>query len=396
MQRSDPTSNFAYASIDGGVSWSTVRGPNPESRTQGDDAVVFDRNGTAYWSYIAFDGLRQERPDRAVNGIFVNRSDDGGRSWSAPVPVVDHTNTVAPFEDKPYLAVDVSENSPYHGNLYVAWTRFSRYGVSDPEETSHIFFSLSEDGGLRFRMPQRISDAPGDAIDSDGTVEGAVPAVGPDGEVYVVWSGPRGIEFDRSLDGGWSFGLDRVIAPHPGGWDIEVDGIGRANGMPVTGVDLSDGPYRGSLYVNWIDHSNGDDDPNVFVMFSRDGGRTWSGPTRVNADRGGSTQFFTWMSVDPVDGSVNVAYFDRAGLSGTRTGVTIARSVDGGTTFEAFPLEMEPFETRADLFFGDYLGVAAREGWVVTAFPAFAGQSRLELRAGVFRFEMGTHTLLEP
>lgn len=399
MQRNDPTTNFAYASADGGLSWTTAAGPNPESRTQGDDAVVFDASGRAYWSYISFEGLRQERPERARNGVFLNRSDDGGRTWLAPVPVVDHINTVAPFEDKPYLAVDTSPGSPHHGNVYLAWTRFSRYGVSDPQETSHIFFSRSGDRGASFSMPIRVSDAPGDAVDSDDTVEGAVPAVGPNGEVYLVWSGPQGLVLDRSLDGGWTFGEDRVLSPHPGGWDIDIEGVNRANGMPVTGVDLSDGPYRGTLYVNWIDHRNGEDDPDVFVTFSRDGGESWSDAVCVNGDAtagDGAAQFFTWMAVDPVDGSVNVVYYDRSGLRGTRTGVTLARSVDGGESFERYPLDVEPFETKADVFFGDYLGIDAYGGRVVTAFPVFVGESRLALLAGVFRFESRTQTLLEP
>ena len=83
-------------------------------------------------------------------------------------------------------------------------------------------------------MPFRISDTGGDCIDSDNTVEGAVPAVGPNGEVYIVWAGPLGLVFDKSLDGGLSFGKDKVIGDMPGGWDFSVDGLDRANGMPNT------------------------------------------------------------------------------------------------------------------------------------------------------------------
>jgi len=32
------------------------------------------------------------------------RSDDGGRTWHPQATVVDHLNTVLPFEDKPWLA----------------------------------------------------------------------------------------------------------------------------------------------------------------------------------------------------------------------------------------------------------------------------------------------------
>ncbi|MBK7266279.1 MAG: hypothetical protein IPI12_08095 [Ignavibacteriales bacterium] len=41
----------------------------------------------------------------------------------------------------------------------------------------------------------KISDKSGDCVDEDNTVEGAVPAVGPNGEVYVSWTGPYGLLF---------------------------------------------------------------------------------------------------------------------------------------------------------------------------------------------------------
>jgi hypothetical protein len=96
-------------------------------------------------------------------------------------------------------------------------------------------------------MPIRISDSGGDCVDSDNTVEGAVPSVGPNGEVYIVWAGPLGLVFDKSTDGGLTFGKDKVIGNMPGGWDFAIDGLDRANGMPVTGVDLSNGPNKGTL-----------------------------------------------------------------------------------------------------------------------------------------------------
>jgi hypothetical protein len=389
--RQPRVSNYAYVSDDGGRTWTTVPHPNPEGRTQGDDAVTFGADGIAYHSYISFDGLREERPARARNGIFVATSADGGRTWQAPVPAVDHLNTVVPFEDKPWLVTDDSPASPHRGHLYLAWTRFDVYGSADPADSTHIFFTRSDDGGRTFAMPFRISDRGGDCLDGDNTVEGAVPAAGPGGEVYVVWAGPLGLVFDRSDDGGWTFGDDRVIADMPGGWDIDIEGIGRHNGMPVTGVDLSDGPGRGTLYVNWIDQRHGD--PDVFVMASRDGGATWSAPVRVNDDPvgNGKAQFFTWMAVDPVDGSVNVAFYDRRAHDGTQTAVTLARSTDGGRTFVNHPVGLPPFTPNAEVFFGDYLGIDAYGGRVVAVFPHFTGETELALSAALLRFAPGTH-----
>ncbi len=384
--------DFAYVSTDGGLTWKTVAAANPQGRTQGDDSIAFGGDGTAYHAYISFDGIRVDRPARASSGIFVQSTRDG-LTWSDPVPVVDHVNSAIPFEDKPWIAADNGAESPHRGNVYVVWTRFDVYGSADPEHHSHIWFSRSRDAGRTFLPPVRVSDLPGDAKDSDGTVEGVVPSTGTKGEVYLVWGGPRGLEFDRSLDGGWSFGVDKVIQEQPGGWDQPQPGIERHNGMPVTAVDHSRGTFRGSLYVNWIDERNGD--PDVFVMASRDGGITWESPVRVNDDPKGAAQLFTWMAVDPADGSINVVFHDRRGLTGTLTGATLARSIDGGKTFVNYHIDMPPFAMSDAIFFGDYNGIAALDGRVVAGFPRQEPGPNTRVMAAVFRFKPGTQDIRE-
>jgi hypothetical protein len=379
-------SNFSYTSIDGGRTWRTVPAANAHNRVHGDDAVTIARDGTIYHSYIAFDGIRVPRPDRASSGIFVRTSRDG-LAWSEPTAVVDHLNSAIPFEDKPWIGVDDGGESPHRGNVYVAWTRFDVYGSADPAHTSHIWFSRSRDGARTFTPPVQVSDAPGDAKDSDGTVEGVVPAVGVNGEVYLTWAGPAGLAFDRSLDGGYTFGADVIVSPTPGGWDIPLPGITRHNGMPVTAVDHSRGPSRGTVYVNWIDERNGD--PDVFIAASRDGGRTWSAPLRVNDDAKGNkrAQLFTWMAVDPADGSINVAFLDRRDTEGTHNAVTLARSSDGGKTFVNHRVNRPPFPSNDKLFYGDYLGVDAHGGRVAAIYPVvIEGQAELVLEAAVFQF----------
>lgn len=381
-------SDHAYTSFDGGLTWIGAAAANADGRVQGDDAVVFGADGTAYHSYIAFDGIRVERPLQAWSGIFV-RSTGDGVTWNAPVAVVDHINTAIPFEDKPWLGVDRSATSPHRGNVYVAWSRFDVYGSTGPADRSRIMLSRSRDGGRSFSTPLEISDVTGNAEDSDDTVEGAVPSVGPDGEVYIAWGGPEGLVIDRSTDGGFSFGTDVKIADMPGGWDLPVEGLARHNGMPVTGVDHSHGPNRGSVYVNWIDERNGN--PDVFVATSRDRGDTWSAPVRVNDDEGDAAQMFTWMAIDPADGSINVVFHDRRGGTGTMTGVTIARSIDGGKTFMNIPLPVTAFDCCAgSAFFGDYNGIDAYGGRIVAVFPMLTPEGGQVVQAAVLRFAPGT------
>ncbi len=397
MQRGFPdgergTTDYIYTSFDGGQTWTTRQAPNPERRTQGDDALTYGSGGGGilYHSYISFEQLRVPHPLHAKNGIFISSSTNNGLDWSVPVPVIDHINTVAPFEDKPYLVTDNNPASPWFHNLYITWTHFDVYGSQNPADSTQIYFSRSTDGGHTFLMPQRISDTGGDAADSSNSVEGAVPCVGVNGEVYVVWAGPEGLVFDKSIDGGMHFGKDKVIGRVVKGWDFPIRGIDRANGMPVTAVDHGHSRYRGSIYVNWADRRNGD--PDIFLKYSRDGGKTWSDAIRVNDDKtgNGKDQFFTWMAVDPVDGSVNIVFYDRRNYDGTTTGLTLARSIDGGRTFRNFKIDVKPFETNEHAFFGDYSGIAAYGGQVIPVFMHFTGPVRLAVSAALFHFKPGT------
>lgn len=341
-----------YASFDGGLTWTDQDLPDPYDF--GDPAVCFDAGGFAYYCYIGTWGH---------SGIFVNRTTDGGTTWRpAGSAIIEHNGNI-PFEDKSYHCADWSD-SPYRHNLYVAWTQFTEYGSPDPADSTWILFSRSTDRGVTFSPPIRVSDRGGNAVDSDDTVEGAVPSVGPDGTVYLAWSGPRGIEFDRSTDGGVSFGADRVIADQPGGWAFEVGGIYRCNGFPVTKVDLSYGPHRGRVYVNWSDQRNGDTD--VFLIHSDDGGESWSPVRRVNDDPlgNGKEQFFTWIDVDPVTGIVYIVFYDRRDQPGIETDVYLAISEDGGETFQNMEISDGPFIPNPTAFFGDYTGISTFAGRV--------------------------------
>ncbi len=386
--------SYNYSSMDGGKTWKTIPVADPKNLTQGDDVVYFGDDGRVYHIHLSFDGIRDARPRRAESGMIVESSIDGGLAWTDPVPAINHENSVTPFEDKPGIVVDNTQ-SKYKGNVYLAWTRFDVYGSNDPNCHSNIYFTRSTDHGKTFAMPVNISDSVGDCRDSDNTVEGAVPAVASNGDVYIVWAGPLGLVFKKSTNGGETFSKEKVISQMPGGWDFGVDGLERANGMALTGVDLSNGPNKGTLYVNWIDARNGD--PDVFVMSSRDGGETWNAPVRVNDDplKNGKAQFFTWMSVDPIDGSVNVVFYDRRDTAGAITKLVMARSVDGGKTFVNHKIDAPAFKCDAKVFFGDYTGISAYDGRVVPMFMHFDEQKKLIVSVALFHFKPGTQQRAE-
>jgi len=344
---------YTYPTFDGGSTW--TEGALPDQYALGDPSVIFDREGSAFYCFIG---------DWQHSGIYVSRSSDGGVTWKPTATAVIAHQGQVPFEDKPYPIADWT-GGPRAGYIYVTWTQFTRYGSSDPADSSRILFSRSDDHGETFSTPVPVSDRGGDAIDSDNTVEGAVPAVGPNGTIYVAWAGPRGIEFDRSTNGGVSWGRDQVISDMPGGWDFNVPGIYRTNGLPIVKVDLSYGHYRGRIYVNWSDQRNGDTD--IFLVYSDDGGATWSPRILVNDDPvgNGKDQFFSWMDVDVVTGTVYVDFYDRREhADDLTTDVYLAYSEDGGAHFANAKISATPFVPRNSVFFGDYTGISAFGGRV--------------------------------
>jgi len=206
----------------------------------------------------------------------------------------------------------------------------------------------------------KINEVDGDCIDSDNTVEGATPAIGPNGEVYVAWTGPNGLVFNRSLDNGITWLSEEIsIDPMPEGWDLVIPGFGRANGLPITKCDLSGGPNHGTIYVNWGDQRNGPDDTDIWLTKSTDGGTTWSAPARVNDDTPGKHQFFSWMDIDQTNGHLYFVFYDRRTYDDTQTDVYMAISADGGTSFLNRKISESPFIPNDGVFFGDYTNIVA-------------------------------------
>lgn len=354
------TNAQASYSQDAGRTWAMANGVAPSNyKISGDVSTAFDNHGHAFICYIAFDKLGTFNywgHNATRNGIFVRRSVDGGKTWDANHVAVSEYATAAgiPFEDKPYLVVDTSQ-SRYAGNLYVGWTRWT---LTDSE----MMFSRSTDGASTWSPPIEIDRHPGLPRDDNGAAEGFAGAVGPDGRLYAVWSQDNDIFLTTSRDGGKTFARARAII-HTAPIMFAVQTLERANGFPQVGID----PHTRQLYVTWSDYRNGDID--VFSATSTDGGKKWSAPVRVNDDpvHNGAEQFFQWLAVDPLDGAANVLFYDRRGdPENQKQTVTLARSTDGGQTFQNYAWSSEPFEAEG-VFFGDYTGLAALDGRVYGA-----------------------------
>jgi hypothetical protein len=356
-----------YYSDDGGLTWFDAR-LGSSYGVWGDPCLLFDNAGNLYFAHLS---NPKSAPGYWIDRIVVQRSTDG-KVWDDGAGV--GYRPPEKQQDKEWLAFDGS-SSQYRNSLYMSWTEFDHYGSTQPEDSTRILFSGSGDFGATWSEPITLSDDAGDCIDSDSSMGGAVPAVGPNGEVYVVWTGKHGITFDRSLDGGRTFGADRYLDPQPGGWDFPVPGLLRCNGLPVIACDTGSSKYRGTIYILWSDQRNGPDDTDIFLAGSTDGGATWGKIVRVNDDETRSHQFLPAMSIDPITGNIYIAFYDRRNSSGSATEVYLAKSGDGGRTFTNVRVSETPFTPNASVFLGDYIGVSAYDGNVYPIWTRMDGSN---------------------
>ena len=343
-----------YSSQDGGVTWSKQI-PTSDYGVFGDPCIVSDpRNGNVYFLHLSDVEGHGWMGDSLLDRIVCQRSEDGGVSWSRG----SYMGARHPKDqDKEWAIVN-----PFNGEIYVTWTQFDLYNSSNPKDSSVILFSKSSDFGESWTEPIRINKIAGDCLDGDNTVEGAVPAVGPSGEIYVSWSLAEKIYFDRSYDGGKTWlDKDRVVADQPGGWAMEIPGINRCNGMPVTLCDVSGSKHDGTIYVNWSDTRNGINNADIWLAKSHDHGDTWSEPIRVNKDKGERHQFFTWMDIDQTNGHLYTVYYDRSNTEGNETDVVLAYSKNGARSFSQISLTDSSFTPTENVFFGDYNNISAHD-----------------------------------
>ncbi len=373
-----------------------------------DPALAFDSQSNAYFTCILFDVTSP------ANAIVVVKSDAefGGTFFHSPAPVAfQHFRTNPPgvvvnetnpniFHDKEFLAADTTPTSPKRDNVYVTWTRFrSECGpTGDDYCESPIFFSQSANGGATWSAPLEISGrssafcVDGNFFDSNLAPEkcnfdqGSWPLVGPDGTLYVFFNNENTPSVahqqmmvkcletaDCSMAGNWTAPV-RVaddFATQPFCTPIRQclpPNTYRLNDFGAAGIERS----TGRLYFAWSDFRNAtaaDHNNDVFLVFSDNGGATWSAPKLVSGGAGTkAAQWQAWMAVGP-EGTVYVAYYDRQYGACENTGcndITLAFSRDRGRTFqrERITTDSMPNLTAANNpiqagFLGDYMSVAA-------------------------------------
>jgi hypothetical protein len=263
--------------------------------------------------------------------------------------------------DKEWAVLDQN-----NGNLYVAWAQFDEHGSFNPLDSSEIQLSRSTDGGLTWSVPVVVSDRKGNAQGSNYSDHAPMPAIGPNGELYVTWMGPEGLMFDKSTDAGltWLQNDINVTGFHINWLVFNVPGVPIVPGFPIINCDISTSNDNGNIYICWTDQRSGYNDTDVWLSKSVDGGLNWSSPIRVNDDPPGRHQFFAWMTIDQTNGYLYFVFYDRRNYLTLQTDVFMAVSRDGGESFTNFKISQNPFTPSDNNYLGHYIGVSAHNNVV--------------------------------
>ena len=375
-----------YFSSDGGATWGGVDLPLPRpiganGLTFGSDpTLAFDTGGNLFYGYIVV----YVGHGNGINGtqLAVARSTDGGQTWPA-VTFFGFEGGSNHFNDKPMIAADTNPASPFRDSIYLAWD-----AASGGSASGGVRLARSTDHGATFTAT-RIDDptGPGRSIAAD-------PFVGPGGELYVAWNdwAANRIVFNRSFDGGVTWGRPHAIATKTAVFDVKIPAEFYRGALVYPACDTDrapSSPYYGRLSCAFMDLTPAGT-TDIFLITSDDRGTTWSTPAPVTDPLSTPVDRFNqWLSVDPVTGDVNVSFYDtRNDATGFRyeTDVYLARSTDGGETFAPnvrvtsaksnehdcgglFPCPAINYGNQQ----GDYSGLVAFDG---TAYPIWTDSRR--------------------
>jgi len=354
-----------YNSSDGGTTWSHFCMANIASigLGAGDPAVGYDLKGSAYIAGIDFNGTN-------LAEVVFQKSKDNGKTWSAPALAV--PNVLGGLTDKEWLQIDTNPKSPHKNTVYISVTQFDSI-----VDNTQISVSHSTDGGATWKTVLVDAQQKFPHVDQFSDI-----AIGADGKVYVTWMRCTKVTggncadtkatflLSISKDGGntWSKATKiatATLAPDPNHCcfygALPVTTHERVSNIPVVGIDNSNGPHKGNLYVafyNWTGNQM-----RVMVATSSNGGKTWK-IKAVGDSKAKNDEFFQWLNVNS-KGVVGVTWDDRRhDATNTSYESFAAFSNNGGVSFgKNIDLSAAPSNPNNDGFGGTFLGDYTGNYW---------------------------------
>ena len=339
-------------SADGGMTWSDTQlsvPPDPFVPFTSLDAIFdpFLSSGPPNEFYAGYVATTQAQG--GTSGIFIERSEDGGMTWSGPTTIaIDPPGAGASyrFNDRPHI-------SHFHPAGFVNVTWIKDVGVNTPFSDIYFAFSNPPPGpgpgpfpptGLNFTAPVIVNDSP------NGTDMANAPhvAVHPGNRVFVAWidvnvqlADPTAgtIKLDRTTipTGLPVFGADTtviVIDPLPRNLTSSFGVDVLAGSYPVIAANHNDSSGN-TLFMAYAADPPGPDEGDIFFIRSFDGGMSWLPPLRVNDDTTTNDQFHPAIySFLPAPKEIFLAWYDkRNSPTDSAIDVYVARSYDGGVSF---------------------------------------------------------------
>ena len=248
-------------------------------------------------------------------------SKDKGQTWSA-------VQTIQSAPDKPWATGGTAD-----GELFVSW--------------------LGNPGGIKRSLDHGATFGP---VQSTGNiVHGTAIVPSTSGLLHVPYnldSDRNQLRYLRSKDNGSTYETPRDLIADMGTFCFTCN----PRQHPIVGAAAdSTGKFVAITWASTMTGGQGDDD--VWVLYSKDGGDTWTKPIRVNDNTTKSRQFESWVAVDE-KGRVHVAWTDYR--DGGQNETFYARSADPTKGFEPNIQVTDGHGSGATDFLGDYKGIAVQ------------------------------------
>lgn len=339
-----------HISGDEGRTWAPGGNPMMKPYTWNSDYAIngpyvtsaFDKDGVLFMAFTAADPAQAalNRTER-LRPLFVARSEDGGRSFTTAMAYkVTESDPKTINNRRGRIAVDPERP----GNVYVAWIQ------SSTGAKARSMTAASTDGGRTFGPAVDLAESeaqggydPRIAVTSDGIVHAVYPGGGyaPPAPADTPAPDPlvRPISYRQSTDQGRTWSPAVVI---------DQGSAGFSHNRKQT---LTADPNSGNLYMAWYGNAKTrpgpEDDNEILLRVSRDGGQTWGERVTVNDDAASpNTQHYNPGVAIAPNGRVDIAWYDFRNSpapeiqasappfnNGGMTDVYYASSADAGQTF---------------------------------------------------------------
>ena len=332
----------------------TLRGGAGTNKTYdfgSDPTVAWDSQGRAFFSCLMIDiatnasGLYVVQSPVGAAGSFYFNIPQFGSSW-----IVVEDNSASAAHDKQFITTDAYPASPNRDNVYVTWTvfNFTCGPAQNAYCSSEIYGSMSTDHARTWSAPELINGASaqlcqfGDFFNpaNDATAcnfnQGSDPIALPNGDLEVVFNNGNTPTVDNQQlavhcrpAGSSTAGTAHLNCANPTtvGRDVlagaPICNFGRfcipghyirTNDYPRIGVNTD----NGHLYAVWQDYRNQEWD--IQMSHSYDGGLTWTHDGTVNPDRGLDHYFAAVDVAETGSGDrVGVSYYRTERVAGENT-----------------------------------------------------------------------------